>query len=99
MLPQQTLSLGSMTKDMLKKCYEQMVLIRRFEERTGQLYGQGLIGGFCIKSSGGDGQLRFECLEMNPIRQQAYLKSDNLRLLSTFLLIALSPMFYFTTFK
>ncbi|MDE1148713.1 MAG: pyruvate dehydrogenase (acetyl-transferring) E1 component subunit alpha [Azospirillaceae bacterium] len=27
--------------------YEQMVLIRRFEERAGQLYGQGLIGGFC----------------------------------------------------
>lgn len=27
--------------------FEQMVLIRRFEERAGQLYGQGLIGGFC----------------------------------------------------
>ncbi|MBB3954766.1 pyruvate dehydrogenase (acetyl-transferring) E1 component subunit alpha [Novosphingobium sediminicola] len=27
--------------------YEQMVLIRRFEERAGQLYGLGLIGGFC----------------------------------------------------
>ena len=24
-----------------------MVLIRRFEERAGQLYGMGLIGGFC----------------------------------------------------
>lgn len=29
------------------KCYEQMLLIRRFEERAGQLYGMGLIGGFC----------------------------------------------------
>ena len=27
--------------------YEQMLLIRRFEERAGQLYGQGLIAGFC----------------------------------------------------
>ena len=27
--------------------YEQMLLIRRFEERAGQLYGMGLIGGFC----------------------------------------------------
>ena len=27
--------------------YQQMLLIRRFEERAGQLYGLGLIGGFC----------------------------------------------------
>jgi len=27
--------------------FEQMSLIRRFEERAGQLYGMGLIGGFC----------------------------------------------------
>ena len=27
--------------------YEQMLLIRRFEERAGQAYGMGLIGGFC----------------------------------------------------
>jgi pyruvate dehydrogenase E1 component alpha subunit len=31
----------------LMKYYEQMLLIRRFEERAGQLYGMGLIGGFC----------------------------------------------------
>ncbi|QDM39943.1 pyruvate dehydrogenase (acetyl-transferring) E1 component subunit alpha [Altererythrobacter sp. TH136] len=31
----------------LAKFYEQMLLIRRFEERAGQLYGLGLIGGFC----------------------------------------------------
>ena len=29
------------------KCYEQMLLIRRFEEKCGQFYGNGLIGGFC----------------------------------------------------
>lgn len=33
--------------DQLLKFYEQMLLIRRFEERAGQLYGLGLIGGFC----------------------------------------------------
>ncbi|MEZ5855508.1 MAG: pyruvate dehydrogenase (acetyl-transferring) E1 component subunit alpha [Hyphomicrobiaceae bacterium] len=27
--------------------YREMLLIRRFEERTGQLYGMGFIGGFC----------------------------------------------------
>jgi pyruvate dehydrogenase E1 component alpha subunit len=31
----------------LKKFYRDMLLIRRFEERAGQLYGMGLIGGFC----------------------------------------------------
>ncbi len=33
--------------DQLLKFYEQMLLIRRFEEKAGQLYGLGLIGGFC----------------------------------------------------
>src|SRR5207237_1020521 len=27
--------------------YRQMLLIRRFEEKAGQMYGMGLIGGFC----------------------------------------------------
>jgi pyruvate dehydrogenase E1 component alpha subunit len=31
----------------LLRFYREMVLIRRFEERAGQLYGMGLIGGFC----------------------------------------------------
>ena len=34
-------------KDELLKYYRDMLLIRRFEERAGQLYGMGLIGGFC----------------------------------------------------
>jgi pyruvate dehydrogenase E1 component alpha subunit len=34
-------------KDELVGYYRQMLLIRRFEERAGQLYGMGLIGGFC----------------------------------------------------
>jgi pyruvate dehydrogenase E1 component alpha subunit len=33
--------------DHLLKLYKDMLLIRRFEERAGQLYGMGLIGGFC----------------------------------------------------
>lgn len=39
--------LGAFNKDSLTKAYTQMVLIRRFEERSAQLYGMGLIGGFC----------------------------------------------------
>ena len=31
----------------LLELYEQMLLIRRFEEKAGQLYGMGQIGGFC----------------------------------------------------
>lgn len=31
----------------MKKLYKEMLLIRRFEEKAGQLYGMGLIGGFC----------------------------------------------------
>jgi pyruvate dehydrogenase E1 component alpha subunit len=34
-------------KAALLEFYRQMLLIRRFEERAGQLYGLGLIGGFC----------------------------------------------------
>ena len=34
-------------KDELLTFYRDMLLIRRFEERAGQLYGMGLIGGFC----------------------------------------------------
>ncbi len=34
-------------KEELLGFYEQMLLIRRFEEKAGQLYGLGLIGGFC----------------------------------------------------
>ncbi|HBR70091.1 MAG TPA: pyruvate dehydrogenase (acetyl-transferring) E1 component subunit alpha [Rhodospirillaceae bacterium] len=34
-------------RDELKKLYRDMLLIRRFEEKAGQLYGMGLIGGFC----------------------------------------------------
>jgi pyruvate dehydrogenase E1 component alpha subunit len=35
------------TRDVCLKFYRDMLLIRRFEERAGQLYGMGLIAGFC----------------------------------------------------
>jgi pyruvate dehydrogenase E1 component alpha subunit len=35
------------SKEQLLEFYKEMLLIRRFEERAGQLYGLGLIGGFC----------------------------------------------------
>ena len=34
-------------RDQELKAYREMLLIRRFEEKAGQLYGMGLIGGFC----------------------------------------------------
>ena len=36
-----------LTPEQLKTAFREMTLIRRFEERAGQLYGMGLIGGFC----------------------------------------------------
>ena len=37
----------NVSKEDLLKYYREMLLIRRFEEKAGQLYGMGLIGGFC----------------------------------------------------
>ncbi|MBV9786065.1 MAG: pyruvate dehydrogenase (acetyl-transferring) E1 component subunit alpha [Acidisphaera sp.] len=38
---------GETEKQQLLKAFGDMLLIRRFEEKAGQLYGMGLIGGFC----------------------------------------------------
>ncbi len=38
---------SSLSKTDYLHFYEQMLLIRRFEEKAGQLYGMGQIGGFC----------------------------------------------------
>ena len=35
------------SKEQDLKAYRDMLLIRRFEEKAGQMYGMGLIGGFC----------------------------------------------------
>jgi pyruvate dehydrogenase E1 component alpha subunit len=37
----------NISKEELLEYYREMLLIRRFEEKAGQLYGMGLIGGFC----------------------------------------------------
>ena len=37
----------STSEEELFKYYKDMLMIRRFEEKAGQLYGMGLIGGFC----------------------------------------------------
>ncbi|MCW8306922.1 pyruvate dehydrogenase (acetyl-transferring) E1 component subunit alpha [Acidiphilium sp. PA] len=37
----------ALDRDELLAAYSKMLLIRRFEEKAGQLYGMGLIGGFC----------------------------------------------------
>jgi len=37
----------NLSEDELLEFYREMLLIRRFEEKAGQLYGMGLIGGFC----------------------------------------------------
>jgi pyruvate dehydrogenase E1 component subunit alpha len=38
---------SSVSPEDLKRYYRDMLRIRRFEERAGQMYGMGLIGGFC----------------------------------------------------
>ncbi|MDS9947777.1 MAG: pyruvate dehydrogenase (acetyl-transferring) E1 component subunit alpha, partial [Planktomarina sp.] len=40
-------SKANISKEQLLHFYREMLLIRRFEEKAGQLYGMGLIGGFC----------------------------------------------------
>jgi len=41
------MTIDKFSKEELLNFYEKMLLIRRFEEKAGQLYGMGLIGGFC----------------------------------------------------
>ena len=40
-------AIADFTKDEDLVAYREMLLIRRFEEKAGQMYGMGLIGGFC----------------------------------------------------
>ncbi|AAW62022.1 MULTISPECIES: pyruvate dehydrogenase (acetyl-transferring) E1 component subunit alpha [Gluconobacter] len=37
----------ALSPETMKRAYRDMLLVRRFEEKAGQLYGMGLIGGFC----------------------------------------------------
>ncbi len=47
MAARKTTKKPNVSADELKYYYREMLLIRRFEEKAGQLYGMGLIGGFC----------------------------------------------------
>jgi pyruvate dehydrogenase E1 component alpha subunit len=38
---------GAFSQEEELEAYRSMLLIRRFEEKAGQLYGMGAIGGFC----------------------------------------------------
>ena len=40
-------TIAEFTKEQEFHALRQMLLIRRFEEKAGQMYGMGLIGGFC----------------------------------------------------
>ena len=39
--------IAELTKEQELTAYRDMLMIRRFEEKAGQMYGMGLIGGFC----------------------------------------------------
>ena len=40
-------NINKLDPELLKYFYNKMILLRRFEEKVGQLYGMGKIGGFC----------------------------------------------------
>src|SRR6202142_1499974 len=45
--PASSAAIAEFSKEQELHALRQMLLIRRFEEKAGQLYGMGLIGGFC----------------------------------------------------
>ncbi|BBU56042.1 pyruvate dehydrogenase E1 component subunit alpha [Mameliella alba] len=47
MAARKTTAKPNVSPEELTQYYRDMLLIRRFEEKAGQLYGMGLIGGFC----------------------------------------------------
>jgi pyruvate dehydrogenase E1 component alpha subunit len=47
MAPKSNKHQDKFTRDQETHAYREMLLIRRFEEKTGQMYGMGLIRGFC----------------------------------------------------
>ncbi|MEI6099131.1 MAG: pyruvate dehydrogenase (acetyl-transferring) E1 component subunit alpha [Alphaproteobacteria bacterium] len=47
MAPRKDAGTSNVSKAELLHYYREMLMIRRFEEKAGQLYGMGLIGGFC----------------------------------------------------
>ncbi len=54
------------TREQEFEAYRRMLLIRRFEERAGQMYGMGLIGGFCHLYIGQEAVVTGLMLEAKP---------------------------------
>ena len=54
------------TKEQEIEAYRRMLLIRRFEEKAGQMYGMGLIGGFCHLYIGQEAVVTGLMLEAKP---------------------------------
>ena len=54
------------TREQELEAYRRMLLIRRFEERAGQMYGMGLIGGFCHLYIGQEAVVTGLMLEAKP---------------------------------
>jgi pyruvate dehydrogenase E1 component alpha subunit len=46
-MPDHAMPASEIGPDLLRQAWRDMLRIRRFEEKAGQLYGMGLIGGFC----------------------------------------------------
>ena len=57
------------SQDELLRFYRDMLLIRRFEERAGQLYGLSYIGGFCHLYIGQEAVAVGLCLPMGLIQR------------------------------
>ena len=57
---------AALSKEQLLGYFEEMLLIRRFEEKAGQLYGMGLIAGFCHLYIGQEAVIT----GMNSVRQK-----------------------------
>ncbi len=57
---------NALSKEQLLDYFREMLLIRRFEEKAGQLYGMGLIAGFCHLYIGQEAVI----VGMNSVRQK-----------------------------
>ncbi|MCX6027983.1 MAG: pyruvate dehydrogenase (acetyl-transferring) E1 component subunit alpha [Chloroflexi bacterium] len=55
-----------LSKDQLLELYRQMVLIRRFEEKSAELYAEGKIGGFLHLYTGEEAIATGACMAMRP---------------------------------
>ena len=71
------------TKDQDLEAYREMLLIRRFEEKAGQMYGMGLIGGFCHLYIGQEAVVVGMQLAMKPGDQVITGYRDHGHMLST----------------